>query len=342
MTAISWKNPTPGNWGVATNWSTGTVPSLLDAVTISAFGPYIVTVSSADFANSLTFNASQAALVENAGSLTMAGALTVNSGFLSLNQANTIGSVAVAGGVIAFGNGAALGTGTVTESGGKLLAAASETLSNALNLSGASTTAAAHGTTLTETGFASVAANSTLNFGALGQDGVVVWNPGGYSITAPFTFNVVAGTLKAGGSLVPDMINFGAQPTTVAAGATFDLGGFSASLTNLLGAGAVTNSGAAATLTFAAATFSGSISGALSLVFNGGAALSGLEDTTAARRSARRPRSPTRARMTSSPTPTSPGRPSPPSSTTACSRRLAVAEKATSLRTSSTTANSMC
>ena len=70
---------------------------------------------------------------------------------------------------------------------------------------------------------------------------------GGYSITTPFTFHVVAGTLKAGSSLLAQMINFGVQPTTVDAGATFDLGGFGLSLTNLLGGGAVTDSGAAAT-----------------------------------------------------------------------------------------------
>ena len=48
MTAINWKNSVNGDWNVAANWSTGTVPTLADAVTISAFGPYIVTISSAD------------------------------------------------------------------------------------------------------------------------------------------------------------------------------------------------------------------------------------------------------------------------------------------------------
>src|SRR5258708_26749841 len=74
------------------------------------------------------------------------------------------------------------------------------------------------------------------------------------------------------------MISSGAQPTTAAGGAALGLGGFTPSLANLLGGGAVTNSGAAATLTLSAANFSGSISGALSLVFNGAAALSGLEN----------------------------------------------------------------
>ena len=80
MAAISWKNPVNGDWNVAGNWSTNTVPTLADAVTISVAGPYIVTISSADFASLLTFNAPQAALIENAGSLTMAGALTVDFG----------------------------------------------------------------------------------------------------------------------------------------------------------------------------------------------------------------------------------------------------------------------
>ena len=78
------------------------------------------------------------------------------------------------------------------------------------------------------------------------------------------------------------MINSDGQPTTVDGGATLDLGGFGLSLTNLFGAGAVTDSGAAATLTLAAANFSGAISGPLSLVSNGAVVLSGVNTYTGA------------------------------------------------------------
>jgi fibronectin-binding autotransporter adhesin len=281
MAAISWNNGISGNWNVYTNWSTLTVPTLADTVTISVAGPYIVTISSTDVADTLTFNASQAALWENAGELITTGAVTVDSGFVSLNEANSIGGgVTVAGGVLAFGNAGALGSGAVTLSGGELLATASETLSNSLSFSGSSTIAAAHGTTLTETGFTDISANSTLNFGALGQDGVVVWKPSGYDIGTPITVNVVAGTLKAGNADLAGMITFGAQPTTVDAGATLDLGGFGLSTTNLLGAGAVTDSGAAATLFLDAANFSGAMTGPLSLVAEGTVILSGANTYT--------------------------------------------------------------
>ena len=276
MTAISWNDAVNGDWNNASNWSTNTVPGSGDAVAISATGPYIVTIDSADFANSLTFNASQAALVENAGSLTMVGALTVDSGFVSLNKANTIGSVALAGGRLAFGNGAAFGTGTVTLSGGELLATANETVTNELDFTGTSTIAAAHGMTLNENASSiNIAVNATLNFGAVGQDGVVIWHTQDYDIATPFAFNVVAGTLKAADGGLNDMIGFGGQSTTVDAGATLDTGGFGLNSANLLGGGAIIDSGAADTLTLGGADFSGVISGSQSLVANGTVTLSG-------------------------------------------------------------------
>ena len=128
--------------------------------------------------------------------------------------------------MLTFGNAGALGTGTVSVSGGELLGTANETLGNALVFSGTSTIAAAHGTTLNETGFGSIGTSSTLNFGAPGEDGVIVWKPAGYSLSSPYTLNVVAGTLKAGSTFLSDTINFGGQPTTVDAGATLDTGGF--------------------------------------------------------------------------------------------------------------------
>src|SRR5580704_17354019 len=104
MTAISWKSPQNGDWSTPTDWSTNTLPGSGDAVTVSIAGSYIVTISSPDAAGTLTFNAPSAALLENAGLLTVAGALTVDSGLVSLNKANTIGSVVLNGGVLAVGN----------------------------------------------------------------------------------------------------------------------------------------------------------------------------------------------------------------------------------------------
>ncbi len=275
MTAINWKNAANGDWNNASNWSTSTVPGLSDAVTISAAGPYIVTIDSADFASSLTLNASQASLFENAGSLTMGGALTIDSGFASLNKANTIGSIAIAGGTLAFGNAGALGAGAVSLSGGELLATASETLTNELEFSGSATIAAAHGTTLNENASGvDVAGNSTLNFGALGEDGTILWHSNGGGISSPFpVINVQAGTLKGADSGFGSFLE--GSPVMVAAGATLDLAGNSAEFTNLSGGGAVIDSGAADILTLADADFSGVIAGPQSVVANGTVILSG-------------------------------------------------------------------
>jgi fibronectin-binding autotransporter adhesin len=166
-------------------------------------------------------------------------------------------------------------------SGGELLATANETLSNALTFSGTSTIAAAHGTTLSLIlDSLTIDAHSTLNFGALGQDGVVLWNMAGFGLGIGITVNVMSGTLKAASSGVDAIITSSSQPTTIDAGAILDAGGFDLNLNNLLGAGTVTDSDAAATLTLDAANFSGTISGALSLAWNGNASLSGLEDYT--------------------------------------------------------------
>jgi hypothetical protein len=283
MTTINWKTPSNGDWNVAANWSTNKVPTSADAVAISASAPYIVTISSVDQANSLTFGASQATLLENAGSLTIGGALTVNSGFVSLNQANTIGSVALTGGVLAVGNSGALGGGTIAMSGGELLGTANETLGNQLSLSGTSTIAAAHGTTLNENAPSyAIGANTTLNFGSAGQDGTVLWHTNTGNISFPFPgVTVQAGTLKGADGAFSFILDNAAQ-TTVDAGASIDLAGFNTPIADLTGGGAVIDSGGPATLTLGAVNFSGSISGPLSLVFNRDAALSGLEDFSGA------------------------------------------------------------
>ena len=164
MTAINWENGVNGDWNVAADWSTGTIPTSSDDVTFFTAEPYLVTVGAGisigfgtlrstifPTANSLTFDAPDAALRENTGMLTVAGTLTVNSGLVSLNEANSIGSVAVTGGVLEVGNSGALGARTVSLSGGELLATANVTFANSVNFSGTSTT----------TGFRSITVRSS-------------------------------------------------------------------------------------------------------------------------------------------------------------------------------------
>jgi hypothetical protein len=305
VTAINWENGVNGDWNVAADWSTGTIPTSSDDVTFFTAEPYLVTVGAGisigfgtlrstifPTANSLTFDAPDAALRENTGMLIVAGTLTVNSGLVSLNEANSIGSVAVTGGVVEVGNSGALGAGTVSLSGGELLATANVSLANSVNFSGTSTIAAANGTTLKETGTVNTGFNSTLNFGALGQDGVVIWAADNETLGLPITVNVVAGTLKTASSSLAGIIEAGiplgrAQPTTVDAGATLDIDGLGLLVANLLGGGAVTDSGAAATLTLDAANFSGAISGPLSLEADGAVTLAETIPIPGPRRSSR-------------------------------------------------------
>jgi hypothetical protein len=280
MTAISW-NGVNGDWGLATDWSTGTVPTSADDVAFSASGSYLVTIGGADAANSLTFDASQAALFEDGGSLTISGALAVDSGFVSLNSANMIGSVSVGAATLAIGNSGALGTGVVTVNGGELLGTANATFANALDLSGNVTMAAANGTTLNENASSyQFAANMTLNFGARGEGGTILWHTGVGSAVPPLgDINIQAGTLVGADSGFSSIFSNSPQ-TTVAAGATLDLGGFNATVNDLVGGGSITDSGAAATLTLGAANLSGAVGGSLSLVFDGDASLSGAETLT--------------------------------------------------------------
>jgi hypothetical protein len=99
VAAINWENGVNGDWDVAADWSTGALPTSADEVTFFTAEPYIVTVGAAisigfgtlrstifPTANSLTFDAPDAALRENTGMLTVAGTLTVNSGLVSLKR----------------------------------------------------------------------------------------------------------------------------------------------------------------------------------------------------------------------------------------------------------------
>ena len=123
--------------------------------------------------------------------------------------------------------------------------------------------------------------NAEYRFGSE-QDGTVLWHTSnnGSSSTSPFlAVHVQAGTLKDGDGELSFLLDNAAR-TTIDAGATIDLAGFDTTIAGSDGRRRGHRQRRPATLTLDAANFSGTISGALSLVFNGDASLSGLEDYT--------------------------------------------------------------
>ena len=293
MTAISWENQVSGDWTTAADWSSGTVPTLADDVTISDnnAGGYAISITSSAVANSLTFDAvgihvGGAELLENAGSLTLSGALSVEGGLVVLDRANSIGGgVGLSGfsAVLSVGNAGALGTGTLTASGGELLGTVNETLANFIEVDGEPfSIAAAHGTTLDigSAGWGLATDNTVPYFGGAGQDGTVVLHvpsiltSGGTG--GPGHSEIQSGTVKAGDANIGDLL----QDPIVDAGATIDIAGFNVDLFGASGSGTITDSGAAATLTLDRDTFAGTITGPISLSVAGFVTLTGTNTYT--------------------------------------------------------------
>src|SRR5271154_4170492 len=91
---------------------------------------------------------------------------------------------------------------------------------------------------------------------------------------------VVAGTLKVADASLYNIFYEQSGSTTIFAGATLDTGGFGLSLTDLLGGGAIVDSGAADTLVFGSANFSGVIAGPQSVIALDTLTLSGANTYT--------------------------------------------------------------
>jgi hypothetical protein len=58
VTAVNWKSRVNGDWNVAANWSMNTVPTLVNAISISTSRAYIANISNFDLWNYVTFNGS--------------------------------------------------------------------------------------------------------------------------------------------------------------------------------------------------------------------------------------------------------------------------------------------
>ena len=129
MSTINWENALGGDWADGTNWELGLVPASNDDVQIALPGIYAVSITSDVSAANLTINAAGGTLDKSgAGSLALSGDLSLYNGAVFLNGANSIGAVQLAGGLLAVGNGGALGNSLVLFYEGELLATTTEAL----------------------------------------------------------------------------------------------------------------------------------------------------------------------------------------------------------------------
>src|SRR5438105_212765 len=192
------------------------------------------------------------------------GATTLGTGL------SYTGGTSISAGTLVVNNPTALGPGGLTISGGELLASATETINNALTMSGSFTIAAAHGQTLaigTTPWTYSASAGAVVAFGAAGQDGTLLWGSSSGTVVNPsagYTFLVQPGTVRAAGNGLGVLVGNAAH-TAIRPAGTLDAAGFTLTLNDLHGGGQITDSGAPAILFVTGGNFSGSISGAFTL-----------------------------------------------------------------------------
>ena len=122
LSSISWINPNGGDWDTASNWSSDTIPTASDAVTINiaVTNPITHSASNSDFVNSLT---SQDPITLSGGTLTIGTTA-------SLSAPLTLAGGTIAGGTIDLSGGATI---VATSSGGTL---AGVTLDGTLDMTG--------------------------------------------------------------------------------------------------------------------------------------------------------------------------------------------------------------
>ena len=272
-----------GSWSTGGHWSLGHAPNSTDDLFFGygLAGGFTATIDAPATINSLSIDAFGASVVQSAlAPLNVIGNVTVATGLLALNVANTIGGAVNVGGELDLGVTGAVGVAAITLSGGKMLATGTMILPNSIGISVNSTIAAAHGVSLTLSGpLNNSMAYQTLRIGAAGQDGVVLLGSvNGSTVGGGSQIEVVAGTLRALSGLTFYTLNGG--PLLVDAAGVVDMNGMGLSVINLLGSGTVTNTGASSALNLYGGAFSGSITGSLNVSINSNVTLSGVNTFT--------------------------------------------------------------
>ena len=301
-----WTGEFNSSWHFAANWTNG-IPTGADDVVFPGVIPgtgAIITLNTGELANTLAFSNSYTfnsnSLTLSAGTVDVAAGFTatINStlnlssgltktgaGTLALTNANNTytGPVRINAGTLSvtadgsLGTAATLppGTAAVTFFGGELLVDGSTfSTSKSIQITDAVTGRLSNsntGSAAVFNGAFTLGAGSTLAIGSLGNTGTVEFNASSVSSTAASLLSVDFGTLLNDGTL--NSITSIAKTTTVAAGATLDMGGFATTILNLQGAGTITDSNVIdPVLTLTSGNFSGVIqdgAGLVSVLKNG-------------------------------------------------------------------------
>ena len=182
MASISWKSATNGDWSAASDWNPASVPDGTSDVTIGASGAgYIVTVTTAEAAHSVTLSSASATL-DLTSNLTLGGEFALNAGTLLLDSGGAItgGTIVAAGGALVAANGVLDGVtyqGTldlspsnalVHVSGGIVFAGAGGSGPGSINLTGSDATMTVNDTETLN--------NATLSIGNAGGGSALVVN----------------------------------------------------------------------------------------------------------------------------------------------------------------------
>ena len=105
MATFQWiTNSGIGDWSVASNWSSASVPGALDSATIGVSGTVTVTVNSAQSVGSLTLADANATVALNNG-LTLGSTLNLTAGKFDLNSGGTIVGGTITGSGLLFPSG---------------------------------------------------------------------------------------------------------------------------------------------------------------------------------------------------------------------------------------------
>lgn len=253
-------NGSTADWNTPGAWDNGVPDAGTDAFFDTGTGT--CTVSDAETANSIDFNAAGATLDElAAGSLTIGNSLTIEAGTVKLNGANSFGNeVVLNSGTLDIGNSGALGTGQFVLGGGVFAATGNLTVANALDLFNfAEIDVSTSKQTKLNGGLTLDGFYTGTQFGNSAFKGTLVLAPTSFTNgSSSYGIDINGGSVKIGSAAGASFFD-NAASIEKAKGTTLDINGHSVDLEHGTLKGTILDSGANATLSLGGGTLYGPV-----------------------------------------------------------------------------------